>query len=75
MNLLVNDVLQCENFGVPAENTTDDAVIALYLARGWNKEQAERHLQCAIDAGAYRAADDRPTARPNVRRVNKEQTQ
>lgn len=70
MNLTVKDVLQCENFGVPTEDTTDEAIITSYLARGWDKEQAARHLQCAIDAGAYsvKRENDAPI-RVSARRV------
>lgn len=59
MKLILQNPEVCNAFGVPAKDTTDEEIIADYVSRAWDKEQAARHLQCAIDAGAYRMAPEK----------------
>ncbi len=62
--LILLDADKAAVYDVPAEDTTQEAVLDQLVGRGWPRPDAERHLRFAIAAGVYREVSDAPESAP-----------
>lgn len=58
MQLKLLDGVKAAVFGLPPFDTDSDTIIKAYETRGWNAAETMRHIQAAIEAGAYQKEND-----------------
>lgn len=74
MRLKLVDAQKASVFGLPPTDIDSDVIIAHYAGRGWKAEDVMRHIQSAIDAGAFEKVTEHtyPTRAERIAWVRKE---